>query len=94
MTGPCSRANASASAALTAPPVPGSTGTSAARARSRDRALSPNSSSSSGRGPVNASPAEAQRAANSAFSLRNPYPGCTAVAPVSFAAAMSASASR
>jgi hypothetical protein len=33
-------------------------------------------------GPMNTSPASSQARANEAFSDRNPYPGCTASAPV------------
>jgi len=40
------------------------------------------------------SPAVAQASANDAFSARNPYPGCTACAPVARAAAISFSMER
>ena len=48
----------------------------------------------SGGGPMNTNPASAHARANSAFSARKPYPGWTAWAPASRAAAMIASALR
>jgi hypothetical protein len=47
-----------------------------------------------GGGPTKTRPASAQASAKRAFSDRNPYPGCTASAPLRRAAASSASMSR
>jgi hypothetical protein len=56
--------------------------------------LDPMASMAPGDGPTKVSPAAAQARANPAFSDRNPYPGCTASAPVAAAAAISASPRR
>src|SRR5829696_1248744 len=77
------RAAASASASGL---VPGATGTPAASIAARAATLSPIASMASGAGPTQASPAPITRRANSALSARNPYPGCTACAPVTLAA--------
>ena len=42
-------------------------------------------------GPMNTMPAASAAAAKSGFSARNPYPGCTAWAPVRRAAPITAS---
>src|SRR5439155_17826717 len=74
--------------------VPGPTGTPAAAIRFRALILSPMASMASGPGPTQTSPAASTARAKPAFSDRNPYPGCTASAPVDFAAARIASVLR
>ena len=61
--------------------VPSSTGTSAALASVRALVLSPRLFSTSTVGPTNRMPAASSCSAKLAFSLRNPYPGCTASTP-------------
>ncbi len=66
--------------------VPGTTGTPASIAALRAAVLLPISAIASGVGPMKVSPASRQADAKSSFSARKPYPGCTASAPVRFAA--------
>ena len=61
--------------------VPGTPATSAAWAALRELILSPMTSMASGGGPIHATPASVTARAKSAFSERNPYPGCTPSAP-------------
>ena len=75
-------------------PAPGTTGTPAAATVALARILSPIASIAAGGGPMKVRPASAQARANAAFSARNPYPGCTACAPVWRAAATIAPAFR
>jgi hypothetical protein len=81
-----SAAIAAASAGSIGPSVPGGGSTPAARATARALILSPNASSTSGVGPMNTSPSARTALANSAFSLKSPYPGWIARAPVRVAA--------
>ena len=62
--------------------VPGTDATSAAAAAFREEILSPMISIASGGGPIHATPRDAMARAKSAFSAKNPYPGCTASAPL------------
>jgi hypothetical protein len=62
--------------------VPGTGLVPAERATCRAFILSPKASSVSGKGPMNVTPSAATARANALFSLRNPYPGCTASALV------------
>ena len=50
--------------------------------------LSPIASIAPEGGPMKTTPSASSAAAKARFSLRNPYPGCTASAPVSRTAAM------
>ena len=74
--------------------VPGTGCVPAASATWRAFILSPKASSTSGGGPTNTAPAAATARANAGFSDRNPYPGCTARAPVRRTASTMASAFR
>ncbi len=56
--------------------------------------MSPRSRIACGGGPIQVSPASITAWANSAFSDKNPYPGWTASAPESFAAASTLAMSR
>ena len=67
-------------------PVPGNSGTPLASAIARAVCLSPKSRICPGVGPMKAIPASSHLSANSAFSLKNPYPGWIASAPVARAA--------
>ena len=87
------RVRASASAAMGAG-EPGTVGTPAAAMFWRAVVFTPMASIDSGRGPMKTIPARSRARANSAFSERNPYPGCTASAPVAWAAATMRSMSR
>jgi hypothetical protein len=87
-----SRARASSS--RPAPDTPGITGTPAAAMIRFASILLPMARIAAGGGPMNVSPAAAHRSANSAFSARKPYPGCTASAPVARAASSSRSTAR
>ena len=62
--------------------VPGTGHVPAASATCLAFILSPNASSTAGGGPTKTAPASATARANAGFSLRKPYPGCTACAPV------------
>lgn len=76
---PISRAASANSASVSPlPEDPGTTGTPAAFTVSLARILSPMSEMASAGGPMKTSPASAHARAKSAFSARNPYPGCTA----------------
>lgn len=83
-------ASASCASLSPLPDDPGTTGTPAAATVSLARILSPISEIADAGGPMKTSPAFAQACANPAFSARNPYPGCTACAPVRRAASSSA----
>jgi hypothetical protein len=61
---------------------PGTLATPARAAASRALILSPIVSMALGGGPMKVAPAAATARANAAFSARNPYPGCTASAPL------------
>ena len=88
---PCSSANARASAAsATGPSVPGTSGAPARTAISRAVTLLPSASITSAVGPIHVRPAATTARAKSAFSERNPYPGCTASAPQRSATASTA----
>ena len=69
-------------------------GTPLSRIRCRAGTFSPIAAMASAPGPMKVIPASAQARANSWFSLRKPYPGWIASAPVLRAAAMMASARR
>ena len=56
------------------------------QATARALALSPMRAMFCGRGPMNTRPCSSHISANSAFSLKNPYPGWIASAPVTNAA--------
>ena len=72
-------ATASASlGSLTAPSVPGTSGTPKAFTASLAASLSPITSMAFGEGPTNSTPAFSRAVAKAPFSLRKPYPGCTA----------------
>ena len=75
-------------------PEPFATGRPAFTIASLAEILSPSSLSTSGFGPMNTIPSSASLSARVAFSARKPYPGCTASAPTSLAAATTASMSR
>lgn len=79
-------ANALASSSEASAPEPGTTGTSLSCATRRALALSPIARMFSGRGPIKVMPCSSHFCANSAFSLRKPYPGWIASAPVTSAA--------
>ncbi|CAB5006312.1 unannotated protein [freshwater metagenome] len=63
--------------------VPGTMGAPPRSAALRLDTLSPISSIASGGGPMNATPIAVMARAKSGFSLKKPYPGCTASAPLS-----------
>ena len=65
--------------------VPGINGAPASCAVLRAAALSPMRSIDSADGPMNVRPAAVTARTKSAFSARNPYPGCTIVAFAFFA---------
>ncbi len=90
----CAAKNALTSTPLLAPSVAGSTGTPAASAAPRAAVLWPSNPSTAGSGPTNVRPPAAHASANSAFSLRNPYPGWMRSAPELFATANTADWSR
>jgi hypothetical protein len=75
-------------------PGPPRDGIPADSARLRAAILSPICSIDDAGGPTHTSPASVTARANAAFSDRKPYPGCTACAPVDFAAARTASTLR
>ncbi len=78
---PCSAAKASTcSAEVNGSRVPGTPWTPAASAASLDSILSPIIAIADAGGPTQVNPASTTACANSAFSARNPYPGCTAEA--------------
>jgi len=62
--------------------VPGTPATPAAAAARRELTLSPITSMASGGGPMNTTPRSVMARAKSVFSLKKPYPGCTASAPL------------
>ncbi len=84
------RSSAGSGSAPSSNTAPGSTGTPAAAMSSFAAVFDPIASMASGGGPTKVRPAAAQARAKPAFSERNPYPGCTASAPVVAAAAISA----
>ena len=71
---------------VTTPSDPGSWGSPASRIASLARTLLPIIRIMSGRGPIQPKPECWTISANSAFSLRNPYPGWMASAPETSAA--------
>ena len=73
--------NALADSTVTGPSNPSGIGTSASFAANLARPLSPNSSRVSIFGPINTIPSFWHLLANSAFSAKNPYPGCIESAP-------------
>src|SRR5215472_1847031 len=75
-------------------PLPGTTGTPLARMRSRAGTFSPMAAIASGGGPTKTIPESAHARANAAFSLRKPYPGWIAWAPVRCAASITRSIRR
>ena len=76
------------------PLSPGTTGTPAAIIDPRARVLSPIIRMALAGGPMNVIPAASQASANTGFSDRNPYPGCTASASDSRHAARMRSTTR
>ena len=83
----------SGSPSVSASPV-STTGTPASCAIRFAASLSPPDRRASGGGPTQTSPAASTASASSALSDRNPYPGCTASAPVSSAARTCSAGSR
>mmetsp|Transcript_7457 Transcript_7457/g.11041 ORF Transcript_7457/g.11041 Transcript_7457/m.11041 type:complete len:240 (-) Transcript_7457:22-741(-) len=81
---PIMSASLSAVSISTSPSYPGITETPAPFAMAFDSILSPIALIAFVGGPTNVSPSSATLSANSLFSLKNPYPGCTASAPLSF----------
>ena len=61
---------------------PGTPATPPFSAARRELILSPITSMASGGGPTNVTPSAVIARAKSAFSEKNPYPGCTASAPL------------
>ena len=73
------------SALSTGSAVPATRGAPALAAIFRAETLSPKALIAAGGGPIQIKPASITLCAKSAFSERNPYPGCTASAPDCFA---------
>ena len=92
--GPSPFMNACACSSVVLPSVPAGTGMPSDFASSRALPLSPKSSRCSARGPMKVSRFSSQSRAKPAFSLRKPYPGCTASQPLSRATAIIRSMSR
>ena len=78
---PISRAAATASPASDSSGLPGASGTPARRATSRATCFRPKVRICPGVGPMKRAPPASTRSANSAFSLKKPYPGWTASTP-------------
>jgi len=83
-----------AATSATTPSLPGTSGTPASPASTLARDLSFIRAMDSGGGPTKMRPASVHARAKSALSETKPYPGCTASAPVSRAAARRASVLR
>ena len=73
-------------ASHTASSVPAGHGTPTCRTAARAAILSPISRITFDGGPTKVTPTDSHACAKSASSDRNPYPGCTAVAPVAASA--------
>ncbi len=85
---PISSTAVSAWSSVSSRPVPGKIGTPALTIAARAEILPPIRRISAGVGPMKRSLQRSHISANSAFSDRKPYPGCTASAPVTSAALM------
>ena len=77
-----------ASASGTSPTYPGTVDTPAAMASLLELIFSPSAAMAEDGGPTNVTPAAVRASTKYAFSDRNPYPGCTAVAPEEITAAI------
>ena len=89
-----SAASASCASVSEGSSLPGTTGTPAAATVRLAAILSPMAAIAPGGGPTKTRPFSAQARASAGFSARNPYPGCTASAPLRRAAPMTSSTDR